>query len=554
VTVTPTSTPSVNQGGGGTPPPTATPPSTSDPVVPATRTITPETGGTPRTQPTNVTTSTTGTSTTGTSTSTPTTNEVPNNSTPPTETVTNTLAKSLGGTLSSVGSGNTLDGLSNSQVQSAINKGMSPVQAQQAGDAFTKVLTQQLSQGKSMPEAMARAQQVFQAEANLPASSPTTVAAGNIASGSSGISNQLATLANTKTASGSSAFDRALASALAKGLNFGDAVKVAQASAQLADTLAKADNTPQSMLANGNAAGDLSNTSERFQLALGNLLAQGYSLGEANQRAAQLMNAEMLAASVDAANPNSGLASGNLTSLTNLATEGDMEMALSAALARGLPMGVAIERMQQLNAAEQRAAEVDAQNPTAGFSSGQVVPRQADAAFDQAMTNALARGETPSQAIVSAGRATSNLKVSKPTLASALASGQQVDSMLFGEGSSKTYRAALGNALARGLPLAQAIELAKRADNSNAFRFPLPANVANQITGDKNSLNILTAEGKRLPAWLRFDPKQKQFISNEVPVGGLPLPVTMRLGQQQFTIEIKEGSLRGDTLRTGTTR
>ena len=378
-----------------------------------------------------------------------------------------TLAASLATTRNPAAA---LDSVTGSRVETAIAKGMDATQAKQAGNTYNAALVKQLSKGLPMSEAVAKAEAVFKAEAGFPKpKSPQEAAVKNLAAGGNDVAKQLTTLAKAGTSAGSAALDKSLASSLAKGMSFADAVKTAQAAVRQADVLAKADNTPQSGLASGSAAAKvLANRSAVSQTALSGLLAKGVPLDQAMQRADQIAVGAAGAAQADARNPASSVASGNLSALPGRSAGGGSDNVLAAALAKGLPMDVAIKQAQQTSANEQKAIEVDARNPTTGFSSGRSVPAATDPAFDRALTNAIARGQTPDQALASANLATTRLAPAKPTPTSALASGQNVATVLLGGGTSRAYTNALGNALARGVPVEQAMALAKRIEQASA--------------------------------------------------------------------------------------
>ncbi len=438
-----------------------------------------------------------------------------------------------------------LESLAGNRVQSAVAKGMSPEQAERTGNAYSAALVKQINQGVPMNEAIAQAEQVFTAtESFPPPKSIQEVAVKNLAAGGNDVARQLTSLANAETSSGSAAFDQALSSSLAKGMSFTDAVKVAQDAVQVADAMARADSSPQSMLANSSAIGRLGNTSATFQKTLSSLMTRGYTLEEAMQRATQLAGNEAASAAADARSPSYALASGNFKALEGHATDGNFGKALSSALARGVPIDEAVVMVTKLEAQELRAIAADARSPVAGFSSGRIVTEKSNATFDRALSNAISRGEKPDQALVSAQRASASETRVKPTIATALASGHKVESLLIGENTSRTYRMVLGNSLARGLPAAQAIALARRAENANAFHYPLTSALARKMNGGAGSITM--AGGKPLPGWLQFNPKSGEFVAFEVPPGALPMPVVIRVGKQEYKIDISEGGLRGN--------
>jgi len=444
-----------------------------------------------------------------------------------------------------------LDTLTGTRVQAAISTGLSPVQAERAGNAYSAAVVKQLSKGASMDDAIAHAEQVFKVVANFPApSSPEVAALKNLAAGgnSNSTASQLTAVADTKTAAGSVAFNNVVTSNLAKGVSMAQAIQAAQTAVRQVDAMANADHSPQSALASGkDGSGQLANRSAGFQKALGEMMAKGYSPEKGMQRATQIAEGEAAAIRADAKNPAVSLASGKLAALPDSTASGNSDKGIAAALARGLPIGEALVRAQQIEAAEQRAVEADARNPTAVFSNGNAVsaaaPATNSAEFDRAVSRAIARGETPDKALASAQLATARISAVKPTTASALASGENVDSMLISPGSSRTYRTVLGNALARGIPVEKAIALAKIAEEKNAFHTRLPDSVPQKITLAAGNLSITTANGKPLPAWLRFSPESREFIANEVPDGALPMQVVMHIGSQNYVVDISEGAV-----------
>lgn len=434
--------------------------------------------------------------------------------------------------------GAVLDAMSDKLVQAAIAAGMNPAQAKHAGNSYTAALALKLSQGYPMSEAIARAEQTFKAETSFPPpDSPQEAATKDVAAGGNDVAVQLTGLAHAQTASGSAAFELALSASLAKGMAYGDAVEQAQAAAQQSDRLSKTDQAPQSAIASGDATESFVVDSDAARQAMSVLLAKGYTPEQALRRAAQVAADDAAAAREEARNPVSALAAGKLRLDEHLSGIGH-SAALRSALARGVPLEEALARLERIAADEQRAAARDANNPLAVFSSGVAVPEKNSAAFDLALSNAIARGESPDKALGSARHATDHLPAIRPTASAALATGESVESLLLGDSRSFNYRMALGNALAHGMPVPQALALAKRAEVANAFRYALPAEIARKLNGNFS----ITAGGKPLPAWLQFNAGAREFVAYEVPAGALPLTVTFRIGKQEFTVDVLEGA------------
>ena len=106
------------------------------------------------------------------------------------------------------------------------------------------------------------------------------------------------------------------------------------------------------------------------------------------------------------------------------------------------------------------------------------------------------------------------------------------------------YRTTLGNALAKGMPVTQALALANKAESANAFRFPLSGQAA-RLASIKNAKLIITqANGKPLPSWLRYVPETKSFVASDIPEGAFPMPVVISAAGQQALLTVSEGAVR----------
>jgi hypothetical protein len=435
-----------------------------------------------------------------------------------------------------------IDALVTARVEAAVGRGGSATTATRAGNAFSTALAQKLAQGQPMEQAMASAERVFQAESSLPPPRTPEVALSRaIASGGGDIVTSLNSVAPPKAGAGSAAFDRALSTALARGQPMDVAVGAAKVAARQSEQLAIADTTPRAQLASGAAAASSSPQSANpaFQKSLSSMLAQGVSPQAAMARAGQAAEADAAAARVDARNPSAGLASGRTESITSATPGGASEQVLALALARGEAPGTAMVRAATIQREEQAAIAADARQPQASLVRGgaNTVPERG-ADFDRALTNALGRGLTPEAALQVANRA-ADAVTPAPTPASALATGVGIEKIVAPTGSSRAYRAALSTALARGLPVARAMESARRAEDANAFRFAVPAAVPRNLSGAK----VTDATGRPLPSWLQFNPATRQFVATEVPEGGLPIQAVVVVGQTRVPIVISDGPM-----------
>jgi hypothetical protein len=441
-----------------------------------------------------------------------------------------------------------IDSLAASRVESALRAGVSPQQAARASDAFGIALARQMARGVPMDQALARAESAFQAEAAVPPPrTPADAATRSFASGDADVARSIDAMAGVRTPGGNAAFERAMAAALARGTSLDQAMSAAAAAARASEAAAVADATPQATLAGVTEPAQLVRvlppSSPAFDRALSQLIARGLSPAEALERAQRATADAAEAARADARNPLTALAATAppaSASAESPAREG-FDRALGSALARGLSPEEALARATETERVQKAAAQADAASPENAFvRPGPASPANAASpVYDQALAIALARGLTPAQAVERARRTEAQSVEPAPLARVALASGVGVTRVL-PEGGSKTFRAALNSALARGVPVDRAVESARRAEAQNAFRFNLPPALARQVAAQGRNVKITTGDGKPLPGWLRFDAQRGQFFAVEVPEGGLPLPLTVDVGGRRVQLTVSE--------------
>ena len=439
--------------------------------------------------------------------------------------------------------------LVDAQVSRAMSSGLPANQAARAGKAFSEVLVKQLSMGVPAAKAAENAQKVFQAEASFPApKSPQEAAIKNLSSTGQNINTTLIALASASTSDGTAAFDRSLAVALAKGESFGDAVKSAQQAVKAAENLAKADNSPRSVLAAGGnkAIGPLAKQSAAFQKSLSSLLAKGVSLKVALARAKQNGQGSDAAARRDATNPSAGLSRGEFAALADKPAGGSFSKMLSAALAKGISAQEAWARAAEIEAYEQKLIAAEQSSPLSGLANGggTALPKEAPG-FDQALASALSRGESPSDAIASARRTLAKVPAEVFNPSTALASGKNTDTLLNSPGNSPIFKTVLAAALIKGSPIDKALAEARAAEETNAFHFALPAQMA------KTKVTVTLANGEPLPPWLHYLPETKSFVAFNVPEGGFPVKVLVSGAGQQSSVTISEhvGPIRTTSIK-----
>ncbi|MFI3156630.1 MAG: YDG domain-containing protein, partial [Methylococcaceae bacterium] len=434
---------------------------------------------------------------------------------------------------------NGVDTLKTALVEAAVAQGLPRQQAEQASSSFARVLVQNLAKGLPMSAAIKLAQGAFNSVTSLsPPSSPQAAAAGSLASSGSGTESSLAALSGTTSSSGSAAFEASLSAGLAKGKSLEQAVQSAKNAAQQIDAALAMDHSPMGSLVNGGAEG-LANTPLSFQNSLSNALAKGVPLEQALQRAAAAGAMADEAAKADAHRPGSGLSSGNSAFMKTLPATGDFDKTLGVAMSRGISIEQAITNAMQINALQQQGIKADGKSSLAGFSNGRQPSDQGDKHFDTALTSAIAHGLAPADAITRARQAVKNLQTEVQTPSTSLASGKNIDTLLSSLGHSRTFDKVLGKALARGVPMDNAISLAKRAEAASAVHFQLPAQLASAIP--KNSkIEVTTGTGAPLPSWLNYTPGTHKLIAYDIPQGALPMQVVMTVNGKPSTVEITE--------------
>jgi hypothetical protein len=401
-----------------------------------------------------------------------------------------------------------------------------------ASPAFQAALSSLLARGVSPAEAMRRAENAA-AETAAAARTDSSPAA-SIANGSFASS----------PAAASPAFQAALSSLLAKGISPAEAMQRAENAAAENAAAARTDSSPAGSIANGSfATSSPVAVSPAFQATLSSLLAKGISPAEAMQRAEGAAVAETAAIAADAKNPMVGIASGNNTFLEKISPTGDISKALSAALARGVPLEVAMQNAMLASVAEQQAIKNDAASPLAGFSSGNttLLPK-GNSDFDQALNSAINRGLAPAEAIVFAQKVVAQIPADAQTPTTALVTGRNVDAIFGAAGTSPTFEKALGNAVARGMSIPEAVAYAKRVEAASALRLPVPANLAKLLPTGIGSVTVTTVDGKQLPGWMRYDTASKSFIVVDAPSGALPMEVAIMVKGSRTVMRISENT------------
>ncbi|OYT91717.1 MAG: hypothetical protein CFE43_11980 [Burkholderiales bacterium PBB3] len=451
------------------------------------------------------------------------------------------------GIAGSAPTGEALDALTSSLIRSASSQGLSPEQTRSAVKAFDTALGVLLANGMPLDDAVLRAQGSFAAERDfpLPSLSPQATALSALVMGTDA-DTQLTTLAQAQSSRGLSAFDKTLGVTLAKGLSVNEALRLAQQAAKLADQSIQLDQSPMASLSNSQAdtSAAFADTSPAFQQTLGALLSKGVPLAQALNQADGASKAFAAAAQADKRVPAAALASGDASFIEGFSLDGAFAKVLGNSLARGVGVAQAFDKAQSAGLAEQQGKQADARNDLAGFSSGGANLPQGSQDFDRALANALNRGDAPTRALAVARKAIEKMPAEVRSASTALASGQDVDSLLASPGNSRAFKLALGNALSRGMSVEQALKLATKAELASAFRFPLTGLAARLIDVKNVKTSFSLEDGKPLPPWLRFAPELKSLLIADAPDGALPMNVVVSAGKQTARITVSEGRSR----------
>jgi len=379
---------------------------------------------------------------------------------------------SLSDNITSVKAGaNGVESLKNSLADAAVKMGIPVSQATKASDSFAQILVAKLATGVPMSVATTQAQNAFNNAISMPQpTTPQAIAATSLSG--SGAVNSLSSLSGATSNAGSAAFDKSLAANLAMGMNMEQAIKAAQNTTQQIEAGVKIDSTPRGGLVNG-SANALSDTSPAFQNTLGSALAKGLTPEQALQRAEANAKELANAKSIDAKNPNSAISSGNSEFMKTLPA-GDFSKTLSSALNRGISMNQALKNAAQTQEILKKGIEADAKNPLAGLSNGKLPTLEYSKEFDSAVSNAIAKGVTPTKAIEMATQTVKNLPKAAQTPVNSFATGKNVKTLL---SSSNVFNRVLSNALNQGMTLDQAMIKAQRAEAANAALPPAKNNL-----------------------------------------------------------------------------
>ena len=72
----------------------------------------------------------------------------------------------------------------------------------------------------------------------------------------------------------------------------------------------------------------------------------------------------------------------------------------------------------------------------------------------------------------------------------------------------------------------------------NGFTFGLPKATVEEIKRHQKLPSVTLLDGEPLPAWLRFDAANHEFVADEVPMDALPMTVILMVDGQQMVIKI----------------
>jgi hypothetical protein len=78
------------------------------------------------------------------------------------------------------------------------------------------------------------------------------------------------------------------------------------------------------------------------------------------------------------------------------------------------------------------------------------------------------------------------------------------------------------------------------AQPGSYFSFALPGGIAKEIAARNCLVGLTLANGRPLPAWLKYNPESKTFTAANVPGGGLPVTIAINFCGQSWKLEIKK--------------
>ena len=78
------------------------------------------------------------------------------------------------------------------------------------------------------------------------------------------------------------------------------------------------------------------------------------------------------------------------------------------------------------------------------------------------------------------------------------------------------------------------------ASAGNGFSFPMPTQITEAPTFSRAPMTLTVQGGGALPSWVQYDASANTFVVTNVPPGGLPLQVVVKVGDQVTLVSISE--------------
>ena len=78
------------------------------------------------------------------------------------------------------------------------------------------------------------------------------------------------------------------------------------------------------------------------------------------------------------------------------------------------------------------------------------------------------------------------------------------------------------------------------ATSGSGFTFPMPAQITETAVIGGTHVTTTMQDGSPLPSWVQYDPQTNVFVVTNVPAGGLPLQVLVKVGDQTAQVTISE--------------
>jgi len=82
------------------------------------------------------------------------------------------------------------------------------------------------------------------------------------------------------------------------------------------------------------------------------------------------------------------------------------------------------------------------------------------------------------------------------------------------------------------------------ATSGNGLVVPLPTEILASAPTARSEVRVTQADGRPLPAWLRYSAEDHSLVLGAVPDGAYPLRLLVTVGNQQTVLQISEAATK----------